>query len=75
MAKDHAEAALNTLVKILASDEEAASARVSAANAILDRGYGKPHQTSDVNNKHDLVDPLKELMDQVARKGRRIHDD
>jgi hypothetical protein len=43
MAKEHAEAALRTLVEI-ATGDAAASARVSAANAILDRAYGKPPQ-------------------------------
>jgi hypothetical protein len=43
MAKEHAEAALDTLVEI-AKGSNAASARVSAATAILDRAYGKPTQ-------------------------------
>jgi len=43
MAKEHAEAALNTLVEI-ATGDGAASARVSASTAILDRAYGKPPQ-------------------------------
>ena len=43
MAKEHAEAALRTLVEIAAGDG-AASARVSAATAILDRAYGRPPQ-------------------------------
>jgi hypothetical protein len=43
IAKDHAAEALQVLVDIATSGESEA-ARVSAANAILDRGYGKPHQ-------------------------------
>ena len=43
MAREHAGAAIETLVKICKmSDSDAA--RVSAANALLDRGYGKPLQ-------------------------------
>ncbi|KQI67036.1 hypothetical protein AN189_17585 [Loktanella sp. 3ANDIMAR09] len=41
MAKDHAQSALNVLVEIMTNDQEAATARVSAANGILDRAYGK----------------------------------
>ncbi|MEI4473560.1 hypothetical protein [Frigidibacter sp. MR17.24] len=41
MAKDHVAAALNALVQI-AREGESEAARVSAANAILDRAYGKP---------------------------------
>lgn len=44
MAKEHADAALATLVEIATSKEAAEGARVSAAVAILDRGYGKPSQ-------------------------------
>jgi hypothetical protein len=45
MAKGHAPAALRTLVAIAAKGESE-SARVSAATAILDRGYGKPMQSN-----------------------------
>lgn len=43
MAKGHAPAALQTLLEI-AQKGESESARVSAATAILDRGYGRPPQ-------------------------------
>lgn len=43
MAKGHAEQALAVLAEIMVSGESDA-ARVSAANAILDRGFGKPIQ-------------------------------
>jgi hypothetical protein len=43
MAKEHAEAALLTLVEI-AKGDCAASARVTASVAILDRAYGRPPQ-------------------------------
>lgn len=45
MAKDHAEAALRSLVQI-ATEGESESARVSAATAILDRAFGKPIQAT-----------------------------
>lgn len=41
--------ALNTLAMIMRNDNEPAAARVSAANAILDRGHGKPKQSMDVD--------------------------
>lgn len=43
MAKGHAERALSVLAEIMVSSESDA-ARVSAANSILDRGYGRPFQ-------------------------------
>ena len=45
MAKDHGQAAVKVLADIMANQAEAASARVSAATALLDRGYGRPTQT------------------------------
>lgn len=43
LARVHAGTALNALVEI-ATKGESEAARVSAANALLDRGYGKPPQ-------------------------------
>lgn len=43
IAKEHAEDALAVLVEIMRNGENEA-ARISAANAVLDRGYGKPMQ-------------------------------
>lgn len=51
LARTHTESALSVLVKIMNADQEAASARVSAANVILDRGYGKAPQALDLSNK------------------------
>jgi hypothetical protein len=42
-AMEHAVLALETLAKI-AQDGESDAARVSAANSLLDRGFGKPTQ-------------------------------
>jgi hypothetical protein len=41
LARQHTDAALRTLIEIAANGENE-SARVAAANAILDRGWGKP---------------------------------
>lgn len=43
-AKKHASEALATLVSVMTDAEAPHAARVSAANAVLDRGYGKPIQ-------------------------------
>lgn len=50
MAKVHAPAALKTLATI-ASKGESEAARVSAANALLDRAYGKPPQAVQVSGE------------------------
>ena len=43
MAKDHVEMALNVLLEVATAGQSEA-ARVSAANSLLDRAYGRPIQ-------------------------------
>jgi type IV secretory pathway TrbL component len=52
-AKEYGEAALATLAQVM-RDGESESARISAAVALLDRGYGKPTQTADLNHSGDI---------------------
>jgi hypothetical protein len=51
LARSHTRTALNILVGIMRSKDATAAARVSAANAILDRGWGKAPQA--VQNGED----------------------
>ena len=44
LARAHTGEAVQTLVSIMTNTKAAPAARVSAANALLDRGYGKPPQ-------------------------------
>ena len=44
LARSHTRTALRVLVGIMRSDDATPAARVSAANAILDRGWGKAAQ-------------------------------
>jgi len=71
-AKEYASAALATLAEIMTDEEAPHSARVSASTAILDRGYGKPHQTQSVDNTHSVTNPLAELAKEIAAEGRRV---
>jgi hypothetical protein len=45
VARSHTRTAINVLVGIMRSKDATAAARVSAANAILDRGWGKAVQS------------------------------
>lgn len=65
MAKDHAEAALNTLVAIHKDVAQSGPARVSAAVHIIDRAYGKPPQAI-------IGDPEKPLLIADATDQKRI---
>ncbi len=50
LARAHTPEAIKTLLSIMRNKRTAASARVSAACALLDRAYGKPTQTLE----HDM---------------------
>lgn len=47
LARVHTETALHVLAKVMTSDAPPA-ARVAAATAILNRGWGQPHQSVDL---------------------------
>jgi hypothetical protein len=49
-AREHSAEALETLAQIMRNPKAPATARIAAASALLDRGYGKPLQTVDANN-------------------------
>lgn len=45
LARSHTEAAVRTLAGIMRQPKAPAAARVAAAQALLDRGWGKPAQS------------------------------
>jgi hypothetical protein len=51
LARNHTRTALNVLVGVMRSKDATATAKVSAANAILDRGWGKATQA--IGNSDD----------------------
>lgn len=62
LARSHAPLALQTLADV-ARGSESDAARVSAASAILDRGYGKPRQS--VEHAGDPENPIKVEVDPI----------
>jgi hypothetical protein len=62
LARSHTRTALRVLVGIMRSDDATPAARVSAANAILDRGWGKAAQP--IENGDDGV---LELIHRIER--------
>ncbi len=48
LARSHTGTAIKTLVGVMNQAKAPPAARVAAANAILDRGWGKPNQSLDV---------------------------
>lgn len=61
MAKDHAKAALATLVDVHSDKQAPPSARVTAATAILDRAYGKPSQSHELSGPNGGPIPTVDL--------------
>jgi hypothetical protein len=59
-AREHTEAAIAALVGVVNNEEAPAAARVAAANAILDRGWGKPETYTNMAHHNK---PLRELTD------------
>jgi hypothetical protein len=55
LARSHSESALNTLAGIMTNADAPPAARVSAAEALLNRGWGKPSQP--IGGADDL-DPI-----------------
>ena len=67
--------ALETLAAIMKDTEAPPSARVAAANVILDRGYGKPPQSLDVTPRR-LFDEMSdaELAETLAAVRQALAD-
>lgn len=57
LARKHTEAAMRTLAAIMREPSAPHSARVMAANSILDRGWGKSVQVAEVTLTN--VDPAR----------------
>lgn len=49
MARVHTEKALKALVEVVSNEEAPESARISAATALLDRGWGRPAQAVELS--------------------------
>ncbi|MBV2146756.1 hypothetical protein KRZ98_00420 [Sphingobium sp. AS12] len=53
LAREHTPKAVQALVDVLEGAEASDAARVSAATALLDRGWGRPRQDLGVEMKSD----------------------
>lgn len=64
-AQQHAEEAIQALVKVMKDDDSPASARVSAASEILDRGFGKAPQHGSLNIEHSFSQQFEDFIRQL----------
>lgn len=65
LARGHTASMVRVLAGIATSAEAQAGARVSAATALLDRGWGKPEQHTQIDVTHDVTAFLRDLQGQV----------
>lgn len=52
LARAHTERAIQTLAGVMDAADAPPSARVAAASALLDRGWGKPDSKTEVTIRH-----------------------
>lgn len=64
LARSHTEAAINCLVGVMNRPDANDAARVSAANSLLDRGWGKPTQplSGDEENPLTLIHKIERVI-------------
>src|SRR3984957_9326532 len=64
LARSHTRTALNVLVGVMRSKDATATAKVSAANAILDRGWGKAAQAIEngVEGPLELIHKIERII-------------
>ena len=66
LARAQTEAAVDVLVKIMNDQPTTATARIAAANALLDRGWGKPRGEVEAAPAADIAAIIAERRRQVA---------
>ena len=63
VARSHSKSAIRTLARIMRQADAPPAARVAAAVALLDRGWGKPKQSHEAEITHRYVLEIPALMD------------
>ena len=61
LAKQYTPEAIETLAEIMNNTDATPAARVAAANALLDRGWGKPDQAVSIEHGQSLLSILDEI--------------
>ncbi len=69
-AREHTANAVEVLARIMNDETAPHAARVSAANALLDRGHGRAVAT--VNANIGTGDPIAAMMDAIAGRSRSM---
>jgi hypothetical protein len=70
LAREHTPKAVQALVDVLESSDASDAAKVSAATAILDRGWGRPKQDLGIEMKSD--ETTAALLEQARRRAKLL---
>ena len=62
IARGHTRTAINVLVGVMRCKDSTAAARVTAANAILDRGWGKAPQSLENGGALELIHRIERVI-------------
>jgi len=69
IARSHTKESIKTLVQVMKNKKSPAAARVTAACALLDRGYGRPVQMTELSGKEGTAIQFSDVTDlEVARR-------
>ena len=66
--------AINTLVGVMREKKSSPSARVAAAVALLDRGWGKPSQAMEITQDRPLERLTDEELTAMVREVQQLKD-
>lgn len=68
LARQYTAVAIQTLHDIMIDKEQTGSARVGAANSLLDRGYGRPIQQVEVGGPGDFANMAEDEIDRFISR-------
>jgi len=72
LCRAHTETAVNALVEICTSPDAPKAAVVASANALLDRGWGKPQQAVEITGKDGGAIEYRDLSNLSAETLREL---
>lgn len=67
LAREYAPEAIATLRKIMLDGKTSASARISAATVLIDRGYGKARQEVEISGTFDYTRLSDDQLNQLEQ--------
>jgi hypothetical protein len=74
LARSHTDRAIQTLAGIMDSQHSSDDAKIRAAIALLDRGWGRPAQTQDMTVNYSAEAAFLEVIRRVNRGAAHNHD-